>query len=104
MVIKKYDIDIQKKAIIKNLDRITNQIFKLLPNREEGQDWKTPLENLIIELGGMAELLEDQVDLFSLLCKMQALFSLDAEEDFPSFRKVIFECLSLITEVKKCLG
>ena len=34
----KYDIDISEEAIKENLKRITNQIYKLLPNREEGID------------------------------------------------------------------
>ena len=41
-MILKYDVEIQDEAIIKNIDRITNQIFKLLPSREEGGDWETP--------------------------------------------------------------
>lgn len=100
MVIK-YDIDIQREAVLKNIDRITNQIFKLLPSREEGGDWESPLQNLIIELGGMGELLKDQVDLFQLLCKLEALTKLTNENDFFVFRKVIFECLGLLNAIKK---
>lgn len=102
MVIK-YNVDIQDEAVIKNLERITNQIFKLLPSREEGEDWITPLENLIIEIAGMAQLLDDHTELFSLLCKMEALLTLGEEKDFMFFRKTIFECLRLISNIKKCL-
>ena len=102
MVIK-YNSNIDNEAIVKNIDRLTNQVFKLLPNREEGGDWKTPLENIIIELAGMDELLLDHVNLFSLLCKLEALLSLDKEEDFLLFRKTIFECLGLMNGIKKCL-
>ena len=103
MVIK-YSSNINNEAIIKNIDRLTNQVFKLLPNREEGGDWKTPLENIIIELAGMDELLLDHVNLFSLLCKLEALLSLDKEQDFLLFRKTIFECLGLMNGIKKCLA
>lgn len=58
-MIIKYNVEIDDNAIEKNLDRITNQIFKLLPNREEGGDWESPLQNLIIELTGMSRLVED---------------------------------------------
>lgn len=102
MVIK-YNILIQDEAILKNIERITNQIFKLLPSREEGHDWQTPLSNLIIEVGGMAELLKDHVDLFSLLCKMEGLTTLTEEDDFLKYRKIIFECLGLINILKSCL-
>lgn len=102
-MILKYDVNIQDEAIIKNIDRITNQIFKLLPNREEGGDWKTPLQNLIIEITGMSELLSDHTDLFPLLCKLEALLTLTNEDDFLMFRKTIFECLGLMNALKKCL-
>lgn len=99
----KYDIDIDNSAIINNLDRITNQIFKLLPCREEGGEWETTLSNLILEIGGMSNLLENQTELFSLLCKMEGLLILKDEEDFFKFRKGIFECLGLVKKVKECL-
>lgn len=102
MVIK-YNADIQKEAITKNIERITNQIFKLLPSREEGNDWQTPLENLIVEVAGMAELLKDHTDLFSLLSRMEGLTTLTEEEDFLNYRKTIFECLGLLNNVKSCL-
>ena len=103
-MIIKYDIDIDKEAIIRNIDRITNQIFKLLPSREEGLDWYCPLQNLIIEITGMNNLLINHTDLFSLLCKMEGLLTLTKEDDFPLFRKTIFECLGLLTSLKKQLN
>lgn len=103
-MILKYNANINNEAIIANLDRITNQVFKLLPSREEGNDWQTPLKNLIIELAGMDELLLDHVSLFSLLCKLEALLTLTEEDDFFAFRKVIFEALGILSEIKKCLA
>ena len=103
MVIK-YNVDIAEDAIIENINRLTNQIFKLLPNREEGGDWKTPLHNLILEVAGMNRLLIDQTILFSLLCKMESLLTLTDEDDFLDFRKLIFESLGLLTDFKKCLA
>ena len=101
MVIK-YNIEIDSSAVEKNLERITNLTFKLLPNREEGNDWETPLQNLIIELAGMAKLL-DQTMLFSLLCKMEGLQTLQSEDDFLKFRRTIFDCLNILQDIKKCL-
>ena len=101
MVIK-YNAEFEKEAIGKNLERITNLTFKLLPNREEGNDWETPLQSLIIELAGMARLL-DQTSLFSLLCKMEGLQTLQSEDDFLKFRRTIFDCLNILQDIKKCL-
>lgn len=33
-----YDTEIDNETVCGNLDRLTNQIFKLLPNYEEGKD------------------------------------------------------------------
>lgn len=99
MVIK-YDVDIAGDAVLDNVSRITNQIFKLLPSREEGGDWETPLHNLMLEVTGMNRLLINQTLLFSLLCKMESLLTLKEEDDFLSFRKVIFECLEICNRLK----
>ena len=79
--------------------RLINQIYKLLPQREEEKDWKTPLSTIIEELLGMIDLL-NQEKLFSLLCKLQGLNHLEQEEDFPLYRRIIFECLTLLNEIK----
>lgn len=89
------------EAISKNLYRIGNQIFKLLPAREEGLEWEKPLQTLTLELKGMSALLPDQTELFSLLCKLEALKTLTGENDFPVYRKTIFECLGLMDTIKK---
>ena len=100
-MILKDNLEIKNSDIISNFDRITNQIFKLLPLREEHGDWVAPLESLTTEIKGMVNLFDDQKDLFSLICKMEGLKTLDKEEDFLIFRKTIFECLGLLTKVKK---
>lgn len=97
----KDNFEIKTSDVIDNLNRITNQIFKLLPLREEHGDWKAPLESLTTEVKGMTVLFEDQKDMFSLVCKMEGLKTLDTEEDFLVFRKTIFECLGLLTKVKQ---
>ena len=103
MYVEKYDISFNNSAIVKNIDRITNQIFKLLPSREEGGDWQSPLENLIVEIVGMNELFSDQALLLHLLCKLEGLVTLTDKDDFLIFRKNIFESLTLLAEFKKCL-
>ena len=99
-----YGANINDEAIKNNLTRLTNQIYKLLPNREEGIEWETPLRTIIEEFAGMDELLIGQHDiLFPLLCKLAWLLSLNREEDFFDYRRTIFECLSLVSElIKKC--
>ena len=91
--------DFNLTAIQKNLMRLINQIYKLLPQREEEKDWKTPLSTIIEELLGMIDLL-NQEKLFSLLCKLQGLNHLEQEEDFPLYRRIIFDCLTFLNEIK----
>lgn len=93
-------IDIQ--AIHFNLKRIINQVYKLLPMREQGKDWEKPLETLIEELSGMKRLIVGQDDLFFLiLCKMEGLFILKYADDMKLYRRIIFECLSLLNNLDK---
>lgn len=99
--------EIDNKAIVANFKKLTNQVYKLLPNREENIDWETPLSTIIEELSGMDKLLGNYHEtLFPLLCKLEGLYSLTKEEDFFFYRRTIFECLNLLSslreEVLKC--
>lgn len=95
-------IEIETQAINFNIKRIINQVYKLLPMREEGRDWEKPLQTLIEELSGMKRLIIGQDDLFfSILCKMEGLFSLHRQEDMGVYRRTIFECLSLLNSLNK---
>ena len=100
----KYNINIEPKTVEVNLQRIVNQIYKLLPIREEGKDWHSPLLNIMEELSGMDRLFyENETVYFRLLCKLEGLFLLNAESEFSLYRGTIFECLNLVGELlKKC--
>lgn len=101
-MIVKYYAEIENDAIVNSLKRLTNQIYKLLPTREENIDWRKPLSTILEELSGMDRLLIGQHDiLFPLLCKLEGLFSLDKEDDFQDFRRTIFECLGLMGDLRK---
>ena len=103
-MIIKYECDIQTEAICANLKRITNQIYKLLPLREEGGNWEKPLLTIIEEMAGMSRLLFDQHEtLFLLLCKLEGLFTLTEENDFFEYRRTIFVALGLVSSlIEKC--
>jgi hypothetical protein len=101
----KYDANISNEAIKVNLKRLTNQIYKLLPNWEEAVDWRKPLTTIIEEIAGMDRLfLDHHTVLFSLLCKLEGLFTLEdtgenQKQNFFVFRKTIFECLGLVSNL-----
>lgn len=95
-------LEIADSAIQKYFIRLTNQIYKLLPIREEGADWQKPLSALIEEISGMKDIfINNQDRLLSLLCKLQGLYYLQGEDNFLLYRKTIFECLEIINEVTK---
>ena len=102
-MILKYDINIKDETVIATLKYLTNQTYKLLPSREEGLDWATPLDTIIEELAGMARLFLGKYHniFFPLICKLEGLFELTELNDFMLFRRIIFECLSLLSELIK---
>jgi hypothetical protein len=101
-----YNEPITDAVLLNNINRLSDRIFKLLPMREEGRDWNNSLHNLLIEIVGLNKILEEsgQTILFNVIIKLKALETLDKEDDFFDFRKVIFECLSLMNKLKKWVG
>ena len=103
-MILKYGLEIDNEAVKVNLGRLTNQIYKLLPIREEGGDWRRPLETIMEELAGMDRLFFDrQPQLYKLACKLEGLFTLEEEDNFMIYRGIIFECLGILGDLQKCL-
>ena len=101
-MINKYNACFNNTTIEESLIMLVNLTYKLLPMREENENWEKTLETIIEEFSGMDRVLIDQHDiLFPLLCKLEGLFLLNEKESFPLYRRTIFECLSLINELKK---
>ena len=55
-MIIKYNVALSNQIIQNDIKRIINQVYKLLPLREEDKDWKKPLQTIIQELVGMKRL------------------------------------------------
>jgi hypothetical protein len=96
-----YGVDIADEAVCENLSRIGGQIFKLLPMWEEGKDWKKPLQTLIVELVGLSHLVPNLPKLVTLVAKMEGLKECCGDNDFLLYRRTVFECCSLVEDVKK---
>ncbi len=96
-----YEVEIDNNAIKFNLNRLGNQIYKTLCLREEGKDWQKPLETIMVELLGMANLFPQQEKLCSLACKIQGLTN--KEIDFMLYRRTVFECCSLVNKIKDAI-
>lgn len=100
-MIVKYELEVNPTVLDKNFNRLINLTYKLLPMREEGGEWQKLLETIMEELIGLDRLCYgSQSELFILICKLEGLSALTEEKDFPLYRRVIFECLTLLNELK----
>ena len=47
ILLDKYDIKFPEETISKNITRLTNQMWKLIPMRENEENWEKQLETVI---------------------------------------------------------
>lgn len=85
-------------ALEKNIIRLINQFWKLIPMRENEEDWKKQLETVIIEVAGFGHNFAEVPQFLQLLAKLQGLLEVDTS--FSVYRKTVFECISLL---RSCL-
>ena len=52
----KYLFEFPKEIIYKDVIRLTNQIWKLIPMFEHEEDWQKQLDTVIIEIAGLNEI------------------------------------------------
>lgn len=95
----KYDYNFSYEALSKNINRLTNQLWKLIPMRENNEDWKKHLSSLMIELVGLGEIYNNIPVYLSLLSKLEGLLKTDIE--FSLYRKIVFESISHLREIIK---
>jgi hypothetical protein len=56
IMIDKYEIGFSNEVVMSNLMRLINQIWKLIPMRENNENWRKQLNNVIIETAGLNEI------------------------------------------------
>ena len=99
-MITKYHTDISDEVMEKNIVRLTNQLWKLISMRENEEDWDKQLNTVIIEIAGLNEIFIQDPRFLQLLSKLEGLNILN-DIEFPIYRKTVFECISLLQEIKK---
>lgn len=87
-------INFGNEALEKNIIRLTNQLWKLIPMRENEEDWKKQLNTVIIEIAGLGEIFSQEPQFLQLYSKLQGLLVVDS--DFGIYRKTIFESIGLL--------
>ena len=92
-------IIIPDAVLISDINRLTNQLWKLIPMRENKEDWLSHLNYLIVELAGLNELCSNTDEKFLIL--LSKLKGLQIEDTtFQVYRKTVFECISLLREMR----
>lgn len=95
----KFNIDFDKQVIATNINRLTNQIWKLIPMRENEENWQKQLNTVIIEIAGLNEIFLQYPLFLQLLSKLEGL-NIKQEIDFYIYRKTVFEIIELIQLLK----
>lgn len=96
----KYNIGFTEKVKQQDLQRLIDQLWKLIPMRENNEDWNLHLTVMIEEITGLVELLQNKVEGIILLSKLEGLTS-SVCDDFMIYRKTVFKCISLLVQVMK---
>lgn len=92
----KYDLD--KSVVQADINRLTNQLWKLIPMREHQENWLRQLNTVIIEIAGLNEIFKSELDYTILLSKLEGLKVVEVE--FEDYRKTVFESISLLREMR----
>ena len=69
-------------------------MWKLIPMRENNEDWQKQLDTVILEIIGLNEIFCSNPYFLQLLSKLEGLKIM--EVDFNTYRKTTFEAISLI--------
>lgn len=95
----KYNFDILDKNFQVDINRLTNQLWKLIPMRENSEDWKSQLETVLIEIVGLNEIFNFDERYLILLSKLEGIKS--SEVSFFTYRKTVFESITLLREIAR---
>lgn len=93
----KYDFAFSIEEINKEIIRLTNQLWKLIPMRENNEDWQKQLQTVIIDIAGKNEIFIHNSHFLQLLSKLEGLALVST--DFSIYRKTVFECINLLNEI-----
>lgn len=94
----KYGFDINDEVLNKQLIRLINQMWKLIPMKEHNENWEKQLDSVIIEIAGLNEIFSFKPLFLQLLSKLEGLKVVDI--NFNIYRKTVFDAINLLQELK----
>ena len=96
-VTTKYSFEIPVESLKSDINRLTNQLWKLIPMRENEEDWLEQLNSVLVEISGLGEIFNSNEKFLILLSKLEGLRI--TEINFATYRKTVFESISLLREI-----
>jgi hypothetical protein len=88
-----------KEILEQDRIRLTNQLWKLIPMWENGEDWESHLDSVITEIMGL-------IKLFSLndVVLISKLYGLKENKNitFLTYRRTVFKSIELLGRVLGC--
>ena len=95
IIVNKYDSEItSQEAFEKNVARLTNQMWKLIPMKENDEDWEKQLNTVILEIAGLNKIFIENPQFLQLLSKLEGIK--DKSPEFNLYRKTVFESIGLL--------
>lgn len=98
-MVTKFDFEFPFEVVEKNITRLTNQMWKLIPMRENGEDWEKQLNTVILEIAGLNKVFVENPQFLQLLAKLEGVRAIAPE--FDLYRKTVFESISLLRGLLK---
>ena len=100
MIVNKYKNNIPNNILHSDFLRLMNQLCKLIPMRENGENWERQLSMVTIEIAGLGELFGNYLDFTILLSKLEGLLIEKDNIDFLDYRKTIFDSINLLKRLE----
>lgn len=95
----KYGFDFPIEVINRNITRLTNQVWKIIPMCENGEDWHKQLDTMLLEITGLNEIFIDNKEYLQILSKLEGM-RLKEDIEFSQLRKTIFEIITLLSNCR----
>lgn len=98
-MITKYETKIPKEIVHNDFLRLMNQLWKLIPMRENGENWERQLTMVTIEIAGLNQLFSTDLNFTVLLSKLEGL-QVEKDIDFLDYRKTVFDSIDLLKRME----
>ena len=83
----------EKPVVANNISRLINQVWKLIPMRENNENWKKQIDCLLVEMRGLQALFSEDLDFLIAISSLGGLRSSD-DIELVHYRSVVFSIIS----------